>query len=53
MWWLSGTRDICGLSPDLALFALAPTRLLIVLPALEVVMSFHRGLMVAGSLQNR
>ncbi len=41
-------QDICGLSPDLALFALAPTKLLIVLPALEVVMSFQRGLMVAG-----
>ena len=41
-------QDICGLSPDLTLFALAPTKLLIVLPALEVVMSFQRGLMVAG-----
>jgi len=41
-------RDICGLSPDLAHFALAPTKILIVLPALEVVMSFQRGLMVAG-----
>jgi len=41
-------QDICGLSPDLALFALAPTKLLIVLPALEVVMSFQRGLRVAG-----
>jgi progressive ankylosis protein len=41
-------HDICGLSPELALFALAPTELLILLPALEVVMSFQRGLMVAG-----
>jgi O-antigen/teichoic acid export membrane protein len=41
-------RDVCGLTPDLALFALPPTKLLIVLPALEVVMSFQRGLMVAG-----
>jgi hypothetical protein len=41
-------HDVCGLSPDLTLFALAPTKLLIVLPALEVVMSFQRGLMVAG-----
>jgi hypothetical protein len=41
-------RDICGLSPDLAHFALAPTKVLIVLPALEAVMSFQRGLMVAG-----
>jgi O-antigen/teichoic acid export membrane protein len=41
-------QDICGLTPDLAHFALAPTQVLIVLPALEVVMSFQRGLMVAG-----
>jgi hypothetical protein len=41
-------RDICGLSPDLAHFALAPTKVLVVLPALEAVMSFQRGLMVAG-----
>jgi O-antigen/teichoic acid export membrane protein len=41
-------HDVCGLSPELTLFALAPTKLLIVLPALEVVMSFQRGLMVAG-----
>jgi hypothetical protein len=41
-------HDVCGLTPDLALFALPPTKLLIVLPALEVVMSFQRGLMVAG-----
>ena len=41
-------KDICGLSQDLAHFALAPTQVLIVLPALEVVMSFQRGLMVAG-----
>jgi O-antigen/teichoic acid export membrane protein len=43
--WYHG---ICGLSLDLTLFALAPTKILIVLPALEVVMSFQRGLMVAG-----
>ena len=41
-------RDVCGLTPDLARFALPPTKLLIVLPVLEVVMSFQRGLMVAG-----
>jgi len=41
-------HDICGLPPDLAHFALAPTKILIVLPVLEVVMSFQRGLMVAG-----
>ena len=41
-------QDVCGLSPDLTLFALSPTKMLIVLPALEVVMSFQRGLMVAG-----
>jgi O-antigen/teichoic acid export membrane protein len=41
-------HDICGLSLDLTLFALAPTKILVVLPALEVVMSFQRGLMVAG-----
>jgi hypothetical protein len=41
-------HEVCGLSPDLTLFALAPTKLLIVLPALEVVMSVQRGLMVAG-----
>jgi O-antigen/teichoic acid export membrane protein len=41
-------QEVCGLSPDLARFALPPTKLLILLPALEVVMSFQRGLMVAG-----
>lgn len=41
-------KDICGLSQDLAHFALEPTKLLMVLPVLEVVMSFQRGLMVAG-----
>jgi hypothetical protein len=41
-------RDVCGLSPDLTVFALAPTKMLVLLPALEVVMSFQRGLMVAG-----
>jgi O-antigen/teichoic acid export membrane protein len=41
-------RDICGLSQELTQFALTPTKLLIVLPALEVAMSFQRGLMVAG-----
>jgi O-antigen/teichoic acid export membrane protein len=39
---------VCGLSADLAHFAMAPTKILILLPALEVVMSFQRGLMVAG-----
>lgn len=43
--WYQG---ICGLTPELARFALTPTKVLIVLPALEVVMSFQRGLMVAG-----
>ncbi|MGE5841169.1 MAG: hypothetical protein ACM335_02750, partial [Deltaproteobacteria bacterium] len=41
-------RDVCGLSPELTMFALAPTKLLILLPALEVIMSFQRGMMVAG-----
>jgi hypothetical protein len=41
-------HDICGLSPDLTHFALGPTRIMMVLPVLEVVMSFQRGLMVAG-----
>ena len=41
-------HDLCGLSLDLTQFALAPTTILLVLPALEVVMSFQRGLMVAG-----
>jgi O-antigen/teichoic acid export membrane protein len=41
-------RDICGLSLELTQLALAPTKIMIVLPALEVVMSFQRGLMVAG-----
>ena len=39
---------ICGLSPDLTHFALGPTKIMMVLPVLEVVMSFQRGLMVAG-----
>jgi hypothetical protein len=41
-------HDICGLSLDLTHFALGPTKIMMVLPVLEVVMSFQRGLMVAG-----
>ena len=37
---------ISGLSNELTLFALAPTRILVILPALSVLLAFQRGLLV-------
>ena len=39
---------ISGLSPELAAFALIPTRVIVALPALSVLMSFQRAILVAG-----
>ena len=39
-------RDISGLSPELTVFALTPTRILVVLPAFSVLLAFQRGLLV-------
>ncbi|HPC81960.1 MAG TPA: hypothetical protein P5234_00220 [Thermoanaerobaculaceae bacterium] len=41
--WLGG---VAGLRPELASFAIAPLRLLALLPALEVLVSFQRALLV-------
>ncbi len=41
-------ETISGLSPDLSVYALLPVRLLIVLPALSVLLSWQRALLVAG-----
>lgn len=41
--WLEGAA---GLRPDLATFAVVPLRLLVLLPALEVLVSFQRALLV-------
>ena len=41
-------QDICGLSPDLAHFALGADEIIDCATCFEVVMSFQRGLMVAG-----
>ena len=39
-------RDISGLSRELTVFALTPTRILAVLPAFSVLLAFQRGLLV-------
>ncbi|MFC1500014.1 hypothetical protein ACFL6T_03225 [Candidatus Zixiibacteriota bacterium] len=39
-------ETISGLSPELARFALTPTRILMLLPALSVLLSFQRGFLV-------
>ena len=39
-------RSVSGLTPELAEFALLPTRIAIVLPALTVLMSFQRAMLV-------
>ena len=41
-------ETISGLSPELSAYALLPVRLLIVLPALSVLLSWQRALLVAG-----
>ena len=40
-------QKISGLSPDLAEFAILPTRILVVIPALSVILSMQRGVLVA------
>ncbi len=40
-------RSVSGLSPDLADFALAPARILVLIPALTVLLCFQRALLVA------
>ena len=37
---------ISGLSPDLAAFAITPTRILVVIPALSVLLSFQRAILM-------
>jgi hypothetical protein len=39
-------RTVSGLSPDLASFALAPTRILVLIPGLTVLLSFQRAILV-------
>jgi len=39
-------RDLSGLSRELTMFALAPTRILAILPAFSVLLAFQRGLLV-------
>ncbi len=39
-------RDVSGLSAELTSFALVPTRILVILPALSVLLSFQRALLV-------
>jgi hypothetical protein len=43
--WFEG---ISGLSPELARFALTPTRILVLVPGLAVVLSFQRAVLVHG-----
>ena len=44
-WWF---EVVSGLSTDLADFALTPTRILVLMPALSVLLSFQRGVLVMG-----
>ena len=44
-WWF---EVVSGLSTDLADFALTPTRVLVLMPALSVLLSFQRGVLVMG-----
>jgi len=44
-WWF---EVVSGLSTDLADFALTPTRILVLMPALSVLLSFQRGILVMG-----
>ena len=41
-------RTVSGLTADLARFALTPTRVLVALPALSVLLSFQRAILVQG-----
>jgi hypothetical protein len=43
-------QDISGLTPELTHFALTPTRILAVLPALSVLLSLQRSILVHGRL---
>ncbi len=43
-------QTISGLSPELAALAVTPTRIMAVLPALSVLLSFQRGMLVVGRL---
>jgi hypothetical protein len=45
-------RVISGLSPDLALFALTPIRILAVIPGLTALLSFQRAIMVMRNTTN-
>jgi len=45
-------RTISGLSPDLAAFALAPTRILVLIPSLTVLLSFQRAILVVRNTTN-
>jgi progressive ankylosis protein len=39
---------VSGLSPDLAAFAITPTQIIVILPALSVLLSFQRAIIVQG-----
>lgn len=45
-WWF---EVVSGLSTELADFALTPTRILVLMPALSVLLSFQRGILVMGN----
>jgi len=45
-------RTVSGLSPDLAAFALAPTRILALIPGLTVLLSFQRAILVVRNTTN-
>lgn len=44
VWFIT----VSGLTPDLAAFAIPPTRILVALPALSVLLSFQRAILVQG-----
>jgi len=45
-------RTVSGLSPDLAAFAIAPTRILALIPGLTVLLSFQRAILVVRNTTN-
>ena len=45
-------RTVSGLSPDLAAYALAPTRILALIPGLTVLLSFQRAILVVRNTTN-
>jgi hypothetical protein len=47
--WL---RTLSGLSPDMAEFALLPGRLLVILPLLEAILGYQRGILVRARMTN-